>query len=158
MDMSDEIQTTTVAGLNEYQDLAGQTGNKRLTREMAMCNYAIGLGEECNEWGTAVVEMMPMLAAEMRNFQAHAAKLQGLVKKHVFHGHDADPDRKAADRANFVKEAGDVLWYLSQLSKQWGVSLEEIANTNIAKLAARYPQGFSKQASLARPEYQGEAA
>jgi NTP pyrophosphatase (non-canonical NTP hydrolase) len=149
--VSDTTPTVpTVTGLNEYQATAAATGNKKLTRELAMSNYALGLGEECDEWGSAVIAMMPELAGEMRKLQSHAARIQGLVKKHVFHGHDAEPDRKAAARANFVKEAGDILWYLSQLSGQWGVTLEEIANTNIAKLAARYPQGFSKEASLNR--------
>jgi len=39
------------------------------------------------------------------------------------------------------KELGDVLWYLSQLSTELGLSLEEIAELNISKLQSRKDRG-----------------
>lgn len=38
-------------------------------------------------------------------------------------------------------EAGDVLWYLSQVARLSGSSLEKVAQRNIAKLAARDKKG-----------------
>ena len=35
------------------------------------------------------------------------------------------------------EEIGDVLWYVSQLAVELGVSLEEIASANLTKLASR---------------------
>lgn len=35
------------------------------------------------------------------------------------------------------KELGDVLWYLSQLATELGLSLDQIARTNLEKLARR---------------------
>ena len=44
-------------------------------------------------------------------------------------------------RADLKKEVGDVLWYLSQLAKELGLSLEDIATSNIKKLADRAERG-----------------
>jgi NTP pyrophosphatase (non-canonical NTP hydrolase) len=40
-------------------------------------------------------------------------------------------------RQALIKELGDVLWYLSALSREIGSSLEEIAKFNIEKLHSR---------------------
>lgn len=39
------------------------------------------------------------------------------------------------------KELGDVLWYLSQLSTELNISLDEIAQKNIEKLQSRKKRG-----------------
>lgn len=62
-----------------------------------------------------------------------AGEVVELVKKEVGHDHAPDPDRIA-------KELGDVLWYLAGLAEAYGLSLAEIAERNVAKLAARYPE------------------
>ena len=66
-----------------------------------------------------------------------------MFKKSMFHGH-------ALDRNEVVKELGDVLWYLSAIANEVGLTLEEVAITNVAKLKKRYPNGFSKADSLLR--------
>ena len=40
-----------------------------------------------------------------------------------------------------AKEMGDVLWYLSQLSAELGLSLEEVADLNLEKLKNRQERG-----------------
>lgn len=44
----------------------------------------------------------------------------------------------------FVKELGDVLWYVAALSRDLGVSMQDVATTNIAKLRKRKEQGTLK--------------
>ena len=46
------------------------------------------------------------------------------------------------DLAEFIsKEIGDVLWYCSQLSSEFGLSLDKIATQNIDKLSSRQERG-----------------
>jgi NTP pyrophosphatase (non-canonical NTP hydrolase) len=42
---------------------------------------------------------------------------------------------------NLKKELGDVLWYLAQLSTELGLSLDDVAKTNILKLQSRKKRG-----------------
>jgi NTP pyrophosphatase (non-canonical NTP hydrolase) len=72
-----------------------------------------------------------------------AGEFADLVKKFVGHGHDLD---HGAAR----KELGDVLWYVATLADSLGCSLDAIAQLNVAKLRARYPAGFSVDASKHR--------
>lgn len=74
-----------------------------------------------------------------------AGEVADLVKKHVGHGH-------AFDRAKFVKELGDVLWYLAVLANAAGATLDEVADENVRKLRARYPNGFRQADSIKRKD------
>jgi NTP pyrophosphatase (non-canonical NTP hydrolase) len=74
-----------------------------------------------------------------------AGEAAGLIKKHCFHGHDFD-------REKFVKELGDLLWYLSEGADCVGMSLSEIAELNIQKLTTRYGDKFSVERSINRTE------
>ncbi|NFV70955.1 nucleotide pyrophosphohydrolase, partial [Clostridium botulinum] len=51
---------------------------------------------------------------------------------------------------NLIEELGDVLWYITYLSKVIGVDLETIANRNIEKLRKRYPEGWDPNRSIHR--------
>lgn len=44
---------------------------------------------------------------------------------------------------HMVEELGDLLWYIAVAARGLGVSLEDIAQHNIAKLACRYPEKYS---------------
>lgn len=53
-------------------------------------------------------------------------------------------------RDNMKKELGDVMWYLSALATNFEIDLSAIAEFNIERLKARYPDGFSQEASMHR--------
>lgn len=69
-----------------------------------------------------------------------AGEVLGLVRKHVFMNHALDRDR-------LRRELGDVLWCLAVLGQSAGLTLEEVAAANVAKLEMRYPDGYSDEAS-----------
>ncbi len=66
-----------------------------------------------------------------------------LIKKHLFHG-------KPLDRDKIILELGDVRWYLESFAWVLGVGMEEIEERNIAKLKARFPDGFTNKDANAK--------
>ena len=54
---------------------------------------------------------------------------------------DLDSDESRIDRADIAKELGDVLWYVAVLADYLDLSLDDIASTNLAKLAGRRSRG-----------------
>ena len=67
-----------------------------------------------------------------------AGEVSGKIKK-IFR--DKEGIISEADRAALLAELGDVLWYLAQISTELGLSLDEIAEHNIAKLLDRQMRG-----------------
>lgn len=62
-------------------------------------------------------------------------ELQEQIKKMLFHGIEVVEQV-------VVSEMGDVLWYLAILANELGIDLNRVAEANVAKLSARYPDGF----------------
>lgn len=56
------------------------------------------------------------------------------------------------DGEHVKKELGDLLWFIAEYCTAKGWKLEDIAEMNIAKLKARYPEGFEETKSLHRKE------
>jgi NTP pyrophosphatase (non-canonical NTP hydrolase) len=63
-----------------------------------------------------------------------AEKIKKLIR-------DKDSDESQIDVDDMAKEIGDVLWYCATLATYLGISLEDIATKNIAKLASRQERG-----------------
>lgn len=53
---------------------------------------------------------------------------------------------------NLMKEVGDLLWGIAELCTYYGFSLERVAEMNVEKLKARYPNGFEAERSIHRQE------
>ena len=66
-----------------------------------------------------------------------------MYKKHIFQQHDLD-------FTHMAKELGDVLWYVAEIASGMRMTLDEIAQMNIDKLLARYPDGFDPERSQHR--------
>ncbi|HRA21075.1 MAG TPA: nucleoside triphosphate pyrophosphohydrolase family protein [Anaerolineae bacterium] len=67
-----------------------------------------------------------------------AGEVAGKVKKLFRDKGGVVPD---ADREALKQELGDVLWYLTQIATELDLSLSEIAEANVAKLASRLERG-----------------
>lgn len=72
-----------------------------------------------------------------------AGEFADIVKKHLHQGH-------ALDRPKLIREVGDVLWYVALACEVLGVTIDEVAQTNVDKLRKRFPDGFSYDASVNR--------
>jgi NTP pyrophosphatase (non-canonical NTP hydrolase) len=99
-----------------YQDGVIRTwrgDNPTLTRQQVMILFAqIGLSGETGE-------------------------LAEMIKKGIFHGQP-----ELLDVEKVKKELGDILWYTTAMAHNFGLTLEDVAEANNRKLAARYPEGF----------------
>lgn len=49
-----------------------------------------------------------------------------------------------------IDELGDLMWFIAEFCDVLHVSVEEVAERNIDKLRARYPEGFAEERSLHR--------
>jgi len=65
------------------------------------------------------------------------------VKKVLYQGHELDT-------THLKQELGDVLWYVMLACNAIGCTLEDVMQGNVAKLYARYPNGFDAQRSITR--------
>lgn len=113
--------------LNEYQQLSKRTMNADQTREEKMINCALGITGEGGE-------------------------VADIIKKAFFHGHGLNNGTKIL----LAGELGDVLFYISNMADQIGLTLEEVATMNVEKLMLRYPSGFSTEDSIKRVDTQRE--
>lgn len=53
----------------------------------------------------------------------------------------ANRDETYIDNEQIKKELGDILWFVSTLANVYGISLLDVAETNIKKLASRQKRG-----------------
>ena len=64
-----------------------------------------------------------------------AGEILAHVRKHVFQSRELNKEELA-------KELGDALWCLAMTARHAGLTLEQIAESNVAKLRSRYPDGY----------------
>lgn len=114
---------------------------------VAVDNYYMFYEYQKNAMRTANKSLPPdeMLLNAVMGMCGEAGEAIDLLKKHRAQGAPLDIDRLA-------KEVGDCLWYIAEFAEASGITLAEIAQRNIAKLKARYPEGFSADRSNNRAE------
>lgn|SRR5690348_12547563 len=95
---------------------------------------------------SAIRTVNPALGPDERLLDAaaglaeEAGEVLGLVRKRIFQGREAGIER-------MTEELGDVLWCLATTAASLGVSLGEVAEANLQKLARRHPDGFRPEPS-----------
>ena len=92
---------------------------------------------------------VPRLLTAALGMSAECGELVEIIKKILLQGKSYNEDNVI----HMKKEAGDVLWYMSQLCIALDTTFEELMEINYQKLSARYPEGtFSVHKSENRVE------
>lgn len=60
-----------------------------------------------------------------------------MLKKHLYYG-------KTLDKVNLAEELGDLCWYIAIAMDVLDIDFNDVLETNIKKLAARYPEKFTE--------------
>lgn len=115
--------------LNEYQNEVMRTAAMGYDRKIRLAVLALGAAGEAGETAD-------------------------IIKKVLGHGHDLDVPGKdgKTPREKLKLELGDQLWYVAALANALGFELEDVGMSNVMKLRARYPDGFSVEASKVKAD------
>ena len=92
--------------------------------------------ESRKTWG--IIPMNHPIVYPTMGLANEAGEVAGKVKK-IFR--DRNGQITEEDRQSLKNELGDVLWYLTQICTELGLTLEEVAETNITKLSSRQERG-----------------
>jgi NTP pyrophosphatase (non-canonical NTP hydrolase) len=89
-----------------------------------------------DELGTLGADVPRLLTAAF-GISAEAGEFTEIVKKMFLQGKPYNED----NIIHMKKEAGDILWYMSQVCIALDTTFEELMEINYQKLSARYPEG-----------------
>jgi NTP pyrophosphatase (non-canonical NTP hydrolase) len=130
--------TKKLISLDAYQEFVGDTTSlassnpeefvarvNELERKMPEDNVN-AVGVDLNRLLTAAIGLT-----------AEGGEFAEVVKKIAFQGKPYNEQ----SRIHMIKEMGDVMWYIAQGCIALGTSIEEVLETNVEKLTARYPEG-----------------
>ena len=92
--------------------------------------------ESRKTWG--VIPMNHPIVYPTMGLVDEAGEVAGKIKK-IFR--DKNGQITEEDRQSLKNELGDVLWYLTQICAELGLTLEEVAETNITKIFSRQERG-----------------
>lgn len=118
---------------NEYQELAMRTNDGLNTIRLALT-----MNINCDI-------IIAQLLNGVLGLTGEAGEVSDLVKKGIFH-------EKGIDLEHLKKELGDCAWYLAMICDACGFTLDDVMQTNIDKLKARYPEGFDTYRANNRAE------
>ena len=83
-----------------------------------------------------------MLRHAVFGLTSEAGEVAALLQKE-YQGHEFDLNHAK-------KELGDCCWMIAEACTALGIELEDVMQTNIEKLRARFPEGFEVDKSLHR--------
>ena len=83
-----------------------------------------------------------MLRRAVFGLASEAGEVASLLQKE-YQGHEFD-------LTHAKKELGDCCWMIAEACTALGLELEDVMQTNIDKLRARFPEGFDPEKSLHR--------
>jgi len=106
---------------------------------MTLDDYQIAASRTTNPRLSDVERLLDAAAG----LSEEAGEILGVVRKHAFQSHPLNRDK-------LQTELGDALWCLAIAAQCTGLTLDQVAATNIAKLRSRYPDGYSDSASQER--------
>jgi NTP pyrophosphatase (non-canonical NTP hydrolase) len=96
-----------------------------------------------------LVQLTPVQASILHmavGVSGEAGELLDAVKKHAVY-------QKPLDFDNVREEAGDILFYLTGLLNELGLTLNECIEANVEKLSKRYPERrYTNEAAIARAD------
>ena len=116
----------SIGELNDYQKATLRTWNNKTDFGGRVSNAALGLPGEAGEVADIVKKQF----------------ITDMVSNHRI-------VQEKTETYKLALELGDIMYYVSIMAHELGYTLQDIAEMNIAKLAKRYPDGFSR-ASQAR--------
>lgn len=117
--------------LNEYQQAAMKTATyqKGIQKLLAPLDAFIGTDRLKKDVSRVFGLLYTALGAN-----GEAGEVADQAKRVL---RDDAGELTSARKEKLIKELGDCLWYLAQAANELGVTLEEVAQQNIDKLAAR---------------------
>lgn len=80
----------------------------------------------------------PAFVTKLLGLPGEAGEVAEKFKKVI---RDKNGEISEEDRAEIVKELGDVTWYIATISRYLGVPFSEVAKGNIEKLSSRLERG-----------------
>lgn len=83
-----------------------------------------------------------MLRHAVFGLASEAGEVAGILQKE-YQGHDVEIQ-------HLKKELGDCCWMIAEACTALGLNLDDVMQTNIDKLRARFPEGFDPEKSLHR--------
>lgn len=112
--------------------------------------YQIGAFRTCKQFGDLPQDLVHMslgLATESGEFTT-------VVKRAAIYDKGIGPN----ETLHMKEELGDILWYLAGACSHLGLSLEDVAANNLAKLKLRFPDKYSDEAAEGRADKGGLSA
>ena len=120
---------------SEYQKLAMRTNDGEATERLG---FLTSMDEN------TVVDFGGLINGCL-GLAGESGETLDMIKKWVFH-------EKELDKDHLKKEIGDVMWYVAMICESAGFNLDDVLQTNIDKLKARYPEGFDTYLANHRKE------
>jgi NTP pyrophosphatase (non-canonical NTP hydrolase) len=155
--------------LNDYQTQALRTDGDDAHYAKSELAHALNeldpIGDKINEYftniqyyGDLIDQAKKKLVYKTRATDAEGINENKINKLRSFHAlmlltsevAELSAGIYSEDGVNVAEELGDIMWGVSLLAKSYGLTLEQCAKANIAKLSARYPGKFSVESALNR--------